>query len=940
MGRRDTRKATETATKPDHDEATADGDAGAVNKISKFVESHNVVENNSDVAMEENSDENPANDEVKNASSTVSSAVDHVRKNEQEEDAEMGAAVATSVTDESSVDPSNSSYSSSNGKNESSEESEQSESENSDEEPANSNKDDGEMKNRNLQKIEFDENQDKNSDVTAAANDEKDNTEDASTSTSKAAKNEEFETLVQDDPAATETAEEEEEQDELYDLKIIFSMKELSKSKPRLCSGEGCKLAACCVWASNLNPDEPWYYCVDCQEQDFGGWPEAMDELPLKFMTEEHKSIIIRKCSAQEDPVMPDLPTEKQDAAEANATPQPKQSSKHASENTTPSKEQQIPKPQAMQENPSETNLEVEEQSDPHPLDADGTSKTENEIENAIHIEEDKKNENEQPTQDTNTEEEEGEGEGGRGELWELKGIFKASDLAKPKPAFCSTEGCNLLACCVWVSNLDSEPWLSCLDCSEADFGGWPEQDEELPIKYLTEESRKMIAQKCSGQEDPKMPNLPTAPPLTAKTTSSSANNDKIDMAVPAITPPPSHAQLIADSQDGVVVGMARAGGNGGGKKNDDVIGNKSGVTPSPIPPSGTAAKAAVKSNELARAPSKEALAIHRKWQAEAEKQGGPDARIVVSKPAAKKIIFDMLHDAFRPMNITEIYQKLKAAVPSPILKSCLDDMVDSFKGNPFDGESDDDNGCCGGKSFKVASKKVSSNCTSMDEYSGSLRIKEGRNANNILYYTDHAKLQNNGNGLLPEDKNELFANLERSKLEKESLLQNMKQITAKTNQLLSEPKNEELAVEIETYEMEVKNLTQKVESAREFASNEKYAKQLNKRIDAMAAVWRKRKRMCMEFIMNMEDATEGTISVKKALSGDGPMEIDSDESAIKGALAYAKRKKPRILIGAGKKQGTKRGGGGENCGLLPTPGFVGVKMNSQGLVERVYSNY
>lgn len=265
MGRRDTGKATETATaKPDQDEATADDDAGAVNKISKFVECHNAVENNSDVAMEEHSDENPANDKVKNASSAVSSVVGDVKENEQEEDAEMGAAVATSVTDESSVDPSNSCNSSSNGKNESSEESEQSESENGDEEPANSKKDDSEMKNHNFQKIEFEENQDK---ISNAANDDKDNMEDASTSTSNAAKNEEFESSARDDPTATETAEEEEEQEELYDLKIIFSIKELSKSKPRLCSGEGCKLAACCVWASNLSPDEPWYYCVDCQEQ-------------------------------------------------------------------------------------------------------------------------------------------------------------------------------------------------------------------------------------------------------------------------------------------------------------------------------------------------------------------------------------------------------------------------------------------------------------------------------------------------------------------------------------------------------------------------------------------------------------------------------------------------------------------------------------------------
>ena len=29
----------------------------------------------------------------------------------------------------------------------------------------------------------------------------------------------------------------------------------------------------------------------------------------------------------------------------------------------------------------------------------------------------------------------------------------------------------------------------------------------------------------------------------------------------------------------------------------------------------------------------------------------------MVSKPAAKKMVFDMLNDAFRPMNITDIYK-------------------------------------------------------------------------------------------------------------------------------------------------------------------------------------------------------------------------------------------------------------------------------------------
>ena len=37
-----------------------------------------------------------------------------------------------------------------------------------------------------------------------------------------------------------------------------------------------------------------------------------------------------------------------------------------------------------------------------------------------------------------------------------------------------------------------------------------------------------------------------------------------------------------------------------------------------------------------------------------------------------------------------------------------------------------------------------------------------------------------------------------------------------------------------------------------------------------MGSTWRKRKRSCMEFLMNMEEATDGKVDVKKCLKGDG----------------------------------------------------------------------
>ena len=271
--------------------------------------------------------------------------------------------------------------------------------------------------------------------------------------------------------------------------------------------------------------------------------------------------------------------------------------------------------------------------------------------------------------------------------------------------------------------------------------------------------------------------------------------------------------------------------------------------------------------------------------------------------------------------------------VPSPILKSCLDDMIDAFRGNPFDDDSDDENGK---SSKKSAPKKV---CTSTsDEYTGSLRIKEGRNVNNILYFVDHTKLQNNGDGLLPEARNELYVSLEKAQCEADALNRNLTQITSETAQLLSEPKNEDLALELEKLEIEMKELSKTLESARAYASNEKYAKQLKKRIEHIAASWRKRKRQCMDFIGIMEESTEGTISRKKCLNGDGPIDIESDEAAIKGAISFAKKTRARSLSAGGNKGGLERErGSNDKSSLTSDEKFVGVKLDSQGKPERVY---
>ena len=85
-----------------------------------------------------------------------------------------------------------------------------------------------------------------------------------------------------------------------------------------------------------------------------------------------------------------------------------------------------------------------------------------------------------------------------------------------------------------------------------------------------------------------------------------------------------------------------------------------------------------------------------------------------------------------------------------------------------------------------------------------------------------------------------------------------------------------------------------------------------------------------------MEESTEGTISLKKCLKGEGVLEIESDEAAIKGAIVFAQRKRPKVSRGVnGGKSGVKIGG--ETAGVSPDENFIGVQLGAQGRPERVF---
>jgi len=110
-------------------------------------------------------------------------------------------------------------------------------------------------------------------------------------------------------------------QREIWDLKQVLTVKQIYQPGPIKCQTEKCRLIACCIWSSNLDPNTPWYTCLDCQEKDFKGWP-AEGELPLKVFPNELRNAMMDRCTKYRKfsskkrikPSMPDwLPTGEED---------------------------------------------------------------------------------------------------------------------------------------------------------------------------------------------------------------------------------------------------------------------------------------------------------------------------------------------------------------------------------------------------------------------------------------------------------------------------------------------------------------------------------------------------------------------------------------------------------------------------------------------------
>ena len=158
--------------------------------------------------------------------------------------------------------------------------------------------------------------------------------------------------------------------------------------------------------------------------------------------------------------------------------------------------------------------------------------------------------------------------------------------------------------------------------------------------------------------------------------------------------------------------------------------------------------------------------------------------------------------------------------------------------------------------------------------------------------------------------------------------------------QLLSEPTNEQIAALLETEEDDVATLKVQVEEALKLKVNEKHKQKTKSNIQKMAVQWRKRKRMCMEFLIRMEEITDGTVQAKKCLSGDGQIALDSDDTVAKAAVEFAKQKRARAGTGGKKPRKLLKSSTTQSASskaTLADENFVAVNFDSQLNVLRVY---
>lgn len=228
--------------------------------------------------------------------------------------------------------------------------------------------------------------------------------------------------------------------------------------------------------------------------------------------------------------------------------------------------------------------------------------------------------------------------------------------------------------------------------------------------------------------------------------------------------------------------------------------------------------------------------------------------------------------------------------------------------------------------------KKPSIKDLQNDTFQCSLSFKAGKTSKSTLYWVDYSKAKD-GNGLGPEAKAKLFSDLSEAEAEKDGLASSIKAMEAETKQLLSEPTNEEAITSLEKQEALLADLMEKLDEARKLKVNESHKRELKARIEHLANVWRKRRRTCIDFLVSMEEWTDGSITAKKSLAGEGHIELESDELVAKGAVEYARNKSKSRL--GGKKRSHAEISASK---IQPDETFVALLMDKNGELSRVHT--
>ena len=89
---------------------------------------------------------------------------------------------------------------------------------------------------------------------------------------------------------------------------------------------------------------------------------------------------------------------------------------------------------------------------------------------------------------------------------WTIKKVYLPSEILSDSPVLCDNENCRLKACCHWheMPRMEEE-WNTCLDCqqkpadSDEGFGGWPKETKDIPLEYMSQNLRCVMASECSA---------------------------------------------------------------------------------------------------------------------------------------------------------------------------------------------------------------------------------------------------------------------------------------------------------------------------------------------------------------------------------------------------------------------------------------------------------